>query len=446
MGKAITRYLFKGDKVIWTVFLTLCVLSTIEVFSASSRMIKTDSYWLPISRHISFIVPGIFIVWFLHNWKISWIKKPTLIAYFSGIILLIYALINGDQINESARWVTILGIRFQPLEIAKIGLTMMTALILSKAQTENGTFLSLKSALSILKLRPQNDNYNNKRDYTLLTIVAVAIIPCALILMENLSTVIIIGITLLVMMFIGRVNKKHVLTMLGLLAIVGSIGYVIIINIPEFEETEKAKVVENKGFVYKIHNKLLTWKHRLVGSEDIKKDETPKEYYTRMRKEGKEQKMFSKTAIGTSGFIGKGPGNSIQRDNIPHAQSDFLYSIIIEELGLLGGIGVMLLYLTLLYRSGKIARNLDDPYAAFLVMGSAVIITVQALLHMHISVSDFVTGQPLPLMSQGGTSIIINSTYIGFILAASREIKKNDTKNNEKATTENSQTTGNNNL
>lgn len=430
MEKTITRYIFKGDKVIWTVFLTLCVLSCIEVFSASSRIIKADSYWLPISRHIMFIVGGIFVTWFIHNWKIDWIKKPTLAIYFIGVILLVYALLNGDRVNESARWVTILGQRFQPLEIAKMGLVMITALILSKAQTESGTYLSLKSALSIIKLQPQKDN--DKRDYTLLAIIAVASVPCTFILFENLSTVVIIGITLLMMMFIGRVNKKQMLGMIGLVAVFGGICYGIIISVPEFEESDKVRTAEEKGFMYNMHNKMLTWKHRLVDAGDDNKTETPKEYYNRMKREGNEQKMFSKTAIGTSGLIGKGPGNSIQRDNIPHAHSDFLYSIIIEELGLLGGIGILLLYLTLLYRSGKIANNLDDPFAAFLVMGSAMIITIQALLHMHISVGDFVTGQPLPLMSQGGTSIIINCAYIGFILSASREVKNSDNKaNNE---------------
>ena len=116
----------------------------------------------------------------------------------------------------------------------------------------------------------------------------------------------------------------------------------------------------------------------------------------------------------------------MQRDNIPHAYSDFIYAIIIEELGLIGGVTVILLYLTLLYRCGKIAEKSEDAYSAYMAMGFGIIITLQAMLHMYISVGDFVTGQPLPLISQGGTSVAINCIYIGMLLSLSRHARKNE--------------------
>ena len=137
-----------------------------------------------------------------------------------------------------------------------------------------------------------------------------------------------------------------------------------------------------------------------------------------------EQRTYANIAIASSHIIGCGPGNSVQRDFIPHAYSDFIYAVIIEELGLLGGLFVLILYMTILYRCGKIAKKCEDPYPAFLIMGIGMIITMQAMLHMYISVGDFVTGQPLPLISQGGTSVLINCVYIGMILSISRYAKK----------------------
>lgn len=412
MGKITTKRIFKGDKIVWAVFFILCALSLIEVFSASSRQTyELGNYWKPITKHAIFLFAGVCVVWFIHNLRIAWIKSFSKPIYIAGVLLLIYTLFGGDRLNDSSRWVTLLGVRFQPMEIAKMGLVMMTALILEKAQSIDGTHLTLKDAMSLIYLRPQNEN--DTRDYTMITILAVAFLPCLLILLENLSTVIIICLTLLIMMFIGCVKWKHLAILFSTAVVVGGLGLTAIIKTPESAKDGNA-----------FQRKVLTWKHRLVSEDNDGKALTPKEYYKRSIRNGDEQKMYSKLAIGTSSLFGKGPGKSVQRDFIPHAQSDFIYSIIIEELGLAGGIGVLLLYLTLLFRSGRIARKCEDPYSAFLVMGVTFILTMQALMHMFISVSNFVTGQPLPLVSQGGTSILINCVYIGIILCISREVKR----------------------
>jgi cell division protein FtsW len=187
----------------------------------------------------------------------------------------------------------------------------------------------------------------------------------------------------------------------------GIVGITLILSAPE-------SWGEDDGFKQKI----ITWKHRIVDA--VKSEPVTAENYVIKNP----QRTYSHIAIASSHILGCGPGNSVQRDFIPHAQSDFIYAIIIEELGLLGGIIVLLLYMTILFRCGMIAKKCEDPYPAFLVMGVGMIITMQALLHMYISVGNFVTGQPLPLISQGGTSVIINCVYVGMILSISRYAKK----------------------
>lgn len=412
MGKGITRRIFKGDKIIWTIFFLLCALSLIEVFSATSRQTyETHNYWQPITKHAVFLLSGVGVVWFIHNMKISWIKRFSYFTYFAGLVLLFWALIGGTTLNNSSRWVTILGVQFQPMEIAKMGIVMVTAMVLAKAQSDEGTDHNAMKKILIL-----------------------CSVPCLLILLENLSTVLIIGFTILFMMIIGRVYWKHLLGLIGGVVLLGVTLFSLIMLTPD-------TIRENaSGAEEKIHSKLLTWKNRILDVLDTDKQIKPKDY----KISGNEQRTYASIAIASSGLIGKGPGNSVQRDFIPHAYSDFIYAIIIEELGLLGGIGVIMLYLTLLYRCGTIAARCDDLYAAFLIMGIGMIITIQALLHMTISVGWFVTGQPLPLVSQGGTSILINCIYIGIILSISRYVRrlnklKNSTTN--AVATENENTT-----
>lgn len=412
MGKGITRRIFKGDKIVWTIFFILCALSLIEVFSATSRQTyKTHNYWQPITKHAVFLLSGVGVVWFIHNMKISWIKRFSFFTYFAGVVLLLWALMWGNTLNDSARWVTILGVQFQPMEIAKMGIVMVTAMILAKAQSAEGTDRSAMKKILLFSL-----------------------VPSFFILLENLSTVIIIGFTVFFMMFIGRVYWKHLLKLIGGVVLLGVTLFSLIMLTPDTIR-ENASGVEKK-----IHSKALTWKNRILDVLSTDRQIKPKDY----KISGNEQRTYASIAIASSGLLGKGPGNSVQRDFIPHAYSDFIYAIIIEELGLLGGIGVIMLYLTLLYRCGTIAARCDDYYASFLIMGIGIIITIQALMHMTISVGWFVTGQPLPLVSQGGTSILINCIYIGIILSISRYVRRlNKIKNSttDAVATENENTT-----
>lgn len=380
------KYLFKGDKTIWVVFFILCSISWVEVFSATSRQIyEASSYWSPIIKHSAFLIVGVVIVFIMHYMKVSWIKSLTQVIYWAGLIGLIWAQFDKQShINDSARWIKIFGMTLQPMEFTKVGLVMLTAQISAQHQNETGTDISALKKLALY-----------------------ATPPVLIILKENLSSAIIILLTLYAMMFVSRYPKKLMLRILGIGFAVVTIGFTAIMLTPD-------SAADKGGFGQKV----VTWKNRFADaftSEPV----TAENYVIK-----NEQRTYANIAIASSHIFGCGPGNSKQRDFIPHAQSDFIYAIIIEELGLAGGIIVMLLYMTILFRCGKIAQKCEDPYPAFLVMGVGMIMTLQALLHMYISVGDFVTGQPLPLISQGGTSVIISSVYIGIILSVSRYAKK----------------------
>lgn len=414
-GDRLKRILFKGDKIIWIVFITLCAISWVEVFSATSRQTyDSGNYWSPIIKHTGFLVGGIFVVWFIHNLKAQWIDKGSKIIYWAGFIGLIWAQVSGSKLNDSARWITIpgVGLTFQPMEIAKMGLVMMTARLLA-AHQDNAGLANGKIVKILNRIHLQICVLFNKRPRRALIsdngaafamILVYALPPIAVIFKENFSSAFLLSITIFLMMFVGRIPKKQLLGTMAFAFVLGAFGVAAIMSTPE-----SAK--EGGGF----GSKVITWKHRIMDAFDSKPI-TAEEY----DENENEQKTYSHIAVASSHILGRGPGNSIQRDFIPHAYSDYIFAVIIEELGLLGAIVVMLLYLTLLYTCGKIAKRCDDPYTGFLSMGIGMIIVTQALLHMYISVGNFVTGQPLPLMSQGGTSFLINSVYIGFLLCISR--------------------------
>lgn len=407
MSRGITARLFKGDRIVWCIFFIFCVLSLIEVFSASSRQTYDGNYWAPITRHSAFILAGIFIVWFIHNIKSDWIKGMTKIVYITGILMLIYSLIGGGAVrNNSNRAIEIMGFEFQHFEVVKLGIVMIVSMVLAKAQCNDGTHLSWNSALGFFGIAPRA--VDKKGDFTMFTILLLIAIPSVFIVTQNLSTVLIIILVTLALMSIGGVNWKQ-MTLLVITGVAsGILGIFVLLQLPED--------VKNMRF---IGSKLITWKHRI---EVV--DEKPQDPKRLKIASGQEQRIYSKVAIVEGGFFGRGPGNSVRRDYIPHAYSDFIFAVILEELGIVGGAIVVMLYLILLYRCGKIAMECEDPYAAFLSMGIGILITIQAFMHMYITVGNFVSGQPLPLVSLGGTSFLVNSMYIGILLSISRYVNK----------------------
>ena len=382
MGKGITNRLFKGDKVIWIIFTLFFALSFIEVFSATSTLAyRNDSYWQPITQHVTFMMLGVAVAWIVHNMPMLWFKKLSYIAYWVGIVFLLWAMFAGVTINGESRWVRILGISIQASEVAKLGIVMIVARILGDGQTSEGT------GHDVMK--------------KILYAVGLA---CVFIIKGNLSTVILICVTTYLMLFIGKAPRMQMLKLTGACAVAGVVALSAIMLTP-------ASLVKNTPL-----DRMITWKQRIIRCIDPAKAEQD-------QSGGNDQRTHANIAIASSNVVfGKGPGNSDQRDFLPMAFSDFIYAIIIEELGLLiGGLGVVLLYLILLYHTGQIAKDCDDPYASFLVVGAALMIVIQAMAHMSISVGmGPVTGQPLPLVSLGGSSLVINSVYIGMILSVSR--------------------------
>lgn len=373
------KNIFKGDKVIWIIFLMLCLISVIEVFSASSTLIyKSGDHWGPITRHSVFLMFGAVIVWFFHNIPYKWFQVFPLFLIPASVIMLVVVMFTG-RVNDAARWIEIGGINFQPSELGKMAVVIFTAFILSKGQTEEGA---------------------SPKAFKRIMITAGLI--CALILPENFSTAFLLFGVVFLMMFIGHVELKK----LGIL--VGSLGGLAVAGIIFLEATKDVDI----AFLHRFD----TWRARIETFFDS--EEVPPEKFDI---DGDGQIAHARIAVATSHIVGKGPGNSVERDFLSQAFSDFIFAIVIEELGLIGGAFVVFLYLCLLIRAGRIAKKCNRTFPAFLIIGIALLLVTQALFNMMVAVGLApVTGQPLPLISRGGTSTLINCMYIGMILSVSR--------------------------
>lgn len=402
--------IFKGDKVIWMVFFFLCIISAIEVFSAISTLtFKTGNYIGPMVRHIGLLLLGIFFMIITVNIPCRYFKLATPFLIIGCFFALICADFFGQSVNGAGRWLSILGIKFQPSEIAKGTMVLATAQILSAMQTDRGA---------------------DRHACWYIAIIWAFLVP--LIFFENLSTAVLLSVTVFLMMIIGHVPARQLLRIVALVAAVVVICVTAIFAIGDDNDTDSGnktytetvaksgKVVETNQRHGLLH-RMDTWKARIKKFGDHKYIPPEKVDLDKDR-----QTAFANIAIASSNFIGKGPGNSEERDFLPQAFSDYIYAIIIEETGLFGAFFVAMLYITLLYRVGIIANRCENNFPAFLVMGLGLMIVIQALFNMCVAVGLApVTGQPLPLISRGGTSTVINCVYIGMILSVSRTAKKN---------------------
>ena len=406
--------IFKGDKVIWMVFFILCMISIVEVYSASSTLsYKGGNYWAPLFKHVGMLVIGFFAMIFVMNTKCRYFKIATLPVLSVSFFFLIVVWLTGGVTNGASRWIDIMGIQFQPSELGKGALVLAVAQILSAMQTETG---AAKKAFKYI-----------------LFLSALIIIPISF---ENLSTALLAALTVLLMMFVGRVPLKQIGKLLGVFAllIVFALALVMAVgtdkedNPPKQNLTEQTVDTEEQtdtGLFSKLFHRADTWKARINKFLD-NKYVAPKDYD--LDKDG--QVGHANIAIASSNIVGKGPGNSNERDFLSQAFSDFIYAIIIEEMGIIGAVFVVFLYIVILMRAGKIASRCENSFPAFLAMGIAFLLVTQALFNMAVAVGLApVTGQPLPLISKGGTSTIINCIYIGMLLSISRFAKKrnNDT-------------------
>lgn len=403
--------IFKGDKVIWMVFFLLCMISIVEVYSASSTLsYKGGNYWAPLLKHGGMLFIGFIVMIVVMNIKCRYFKIATLPALVLSVLMLIGVLLTGGVTNGASRWIEVMGIQFQPSELGKGALVLAVAQILSAMQTEAG---AAKKAFKYI-----------------LFLSAAIIIPISF---ENLSTALLASLTVLLMMFVGRVPLKQIGKLLGVgaltvvfaLALVMAVGTDEEKNAPKQNLTDQTTLVEEEteeNFVGKLFHRADTWKariNRFLNNEYV----APKDYD--LDKDG--QIGHANIAIASSNILGKGPGNSNERDFLSQAFSDFIYAIIIEEMGIIGAFFVAFLYIVILMRSGQIAGRCENSFPAFLAMGIAFLLVTQALFNMAVAVGLApVTGQPLPLISKGGTSTIINCLYIGMLLSISRFAKKRD--------------------
>lgn len=382
--------LFKGDKVIWIIFLFLCLISVVEVFSAASTLTyKSGDHWGPITQHCVILMVGVCVVVLIHNIPCKWFKVFPLFLLPISVVLLIFVMamgfITGDRINGAARWMTFFGVQFQPSELAKMAVIISTAFILSKFQGEDGA-------------DPRAFKY----------IMGITGLVFLLIAPENGSTAALLFGVVVLMMFVGRVPWRQMFKLLGTVAILITFFVSVVLVMP----TQKLNKVP-------MMHRVETWQNRIKGFFEDKEAVPAAKYDT----DKDAQIAHANIAIASSNIIGKMPGNSVQRDFLSQAFSDFIFAIVIEELGLLGGAFVVILYIWLLMRAGKIARKCDKRFPSFLVMGIALLLVSQAMLNMMVAVGLFpVTGQPLPLISKGGTSTLINCAYIGMILSVSRYV------------------------
>ena len=381
--------LMQGDMVLWMVFLLLCFISVITVYSASSNMTySTGKYWAPVMRHGIFLLTGVGFTWVLHMLPCKLYKIFGLGIMLFSYLLLACALFAG-KINGASRWVGIGDFTFQPSEIAKLGLVMTTAFIFSVFRNKDGvSSFGVKMAAINIGL-------------TLMLIIT-----------ENLSTAAIIFVVMFLIAFYAQVSSKILIWVGGSLVTIAIVGYLTAISIPQDTLNTWAK---SDGVMHRVP----TWVNRLKSETVL--PENPQEYNT----SNNVQVTHAQIAIATCGIVGRGPGNSIERDFLPQAFSDFIYAIIIEEGGIFSGGLVMFLYLLLLYRALRIAQRCKSLFPAYLIMGLSLMLVIQAMVNMAVAVGVFpVTGQPLPLISRGGTSTFVNCAYLGIMLSVSRSARQ----------------------
>lgn len=375
--------IFKGDKTIWCIFIVLCVISLLEVFSATSTIAyKYKDYWSPVLRHAAFLMIGFFGVMFLQRVQTRFFSSLILLLPITWFLLILTKFM-GEDVNGAQRWLGFGAFTIQPSEFAKIALIGFMAFFLSR-------------------MKPDNENLIFK------TLIIGILITCGLIVSENLSTACLLFAVCYLMMFIGQVKMKK----MGLIALVG-VGCVVLV-------VGMLKVIPVETFEDSFLDRFSTWKGRIERfSEPTNVTDS-----TYTITDDNYQEAHAKIAIANGNVPGL-PGSGVERDFLPQAYSDFIYAIILEEMGLPGGLLVILLYVALMIRAGVLASKTEKLFPRYLILGCAMMIVIQALFNMCVAVGIFpVTGQPLPLISRGGTSTIITCAYFGIILACSNA--KND--------------------
>ena len=387
------RQLLNGDRTIWTMVFILCAISLVEVFSASSRLtFGKSSFLAPIISHTMHLGIGLVGMWLVHLLHYKWYRLFPVLLVPLSILLLGYLSIRSMGSSGAERWINLGFFQLQPSELGKIGVIMTVAYWLSKLKPED----ELSQANTFWK------------------ILALTGLVDALIVGENLSTAVLLAGVIFVMMILGGIAWRRMLALTGVVVGAGIVAVVILLFVPA-QTIRDSKIIPSRA---------TTWQARLQDFSQTKNKPNAYEYAKLVAPE-KPQETHANIAIATSNILGKGPGNSDERDYLQEASCDFIYAIIIEELGMAGGIIVMLVYIILLYRVGRIATKCKEKYPAYLAMGLGMLLGLQAFINMSVAVGLFpVTGQPLPLISKGGTSVLMTSGCIGMLLGISNTLEK----------------------
>ena len=384
-----------GDKVIWGVVILLVLVSLLVVYSATGslayKMYKgnTEIY---LFKQVAFIACGIMLIYFSHRVNYTIYSRVARILFILSIPLLIYTLFFGVRLNEGSRWIRLplINLTMQTSDLARLALFMYLARQLSRRQHKIKDF---------------------KKGF--IHVITPVLIICALIAPANLSTSLLLGASCLMLLFIGRVRTKHLLMTIGI-AIIPLLFLIVAAVIQHKSNVEE--VVLKKEAAPGIFNRVETWINRVEGFIYGGQDTENENMY---------QVNQAKIAIAKGGIMGAGPGNSEQRNFLPQAYNDFIYAIIIEEYGLLGGAFIIFIYLVFLYRSIRIFKRCPFAFGAFLALGLSFTLVIQAIANMAVNVNLFpVTGITLPLVSMGGSSFLFTCLSIGIILSVARNVEQ----------------------
>ncbi len=364
----------KGDKVIWIIAIILSVFSLLAVYSSTGSLAyrtqggNTEFFLI---KQFFIVLLGIGLMYAAYRVPYNYFSRIAQFLFYFSIPMLLFAIFFGPEINGARRTIFVpgTGLTFQPSDLAKLALIMYMARFLSKHQEEIQDF---KKGFMPILIR--------------IIIITLLILP------GSLSTAAIVFVTSMIMLYMGRASFKHLAALVG----VGLAAFGLLLMV---------------AFVApKVLPRAETWKNRIV-------------HFFYPDDEQNNQVLQSKIAVASGGFFGKMPGNSTQRNFLPHPYSDFVYAIIIEEYGMMGGVTIVLMYLILFFRALKIARRCDLKFGSFLVIGISFLLVFQAMINMGVAVNLLpVTGQTLPFVSMGGTSFWFTCLGIGMVLSVSRAV------------------------
>jgi len=385
----------RGDKVIWALVVLLTLVSLLAVYSATGSLAyknykgNTEVY---LFKQVAFILGGLLVIYFAHLVNYTFYSKAARIIFLISLPLLFYTLFFGVKMNEGSRWIKlpIINMTMQTSDLAKLALFMYLARLLSKKQDMIKDF---------------------KKGY--LMVIWPVLLTCLLIAPANLSTALLLGASCLLLLFIGRANTKHLLLTIGLAMIPITLLIAAAVVRHHSESSEEAALAKTNSSA--LTARVETWISRvetfIYGGQDSDTDAY--------------QVNQAKVAISKGGLLGVGPGNSTTRDFLPQAYNDFIYAIIIEEYGLVGGGFIVFIYLVFLFRCIRIFKRCPFAFGAFLALGLSFTLVIQAIANMAVTVNLFpVTGVTLPLVSMGGSSFIFTCLAIGIILSVARNVEQ----------------------